>query len=323
MAGDIAQKFHTAGQPLVAGLSGGTARMELLIEAGGLLNRLVLGDGDASQDVIAGLDSAAGAKDNPWYRSAPLFPFPNRLAGGHYRFQGRALQFPINEPATGNALHGCIFAQQPEVIASDQSADCASVTLQYISDGSWPGYPFKANVRFRYWLQGARDLSLEMVVINTDTGPIPVGMGWHPYFRLPGALDTWQMQMPGAVEVIIDERMLPTGEVRPFEQFEQLTALGDTRLDTGFVLRRQRDRSRARVRLWSPQAGVGLDIWQLMGPRGLDYVQVFIPPDRQSIAVEPMSCNINAFNNGQGLAVLEPGEKYSGLCGVSLIDLVR
>jgi aldose 1-epimerase len=47
---------------------------------------------------------------------------------------------------------------------------------------------------------------------------------------------------------------------------------------------------------------------------------IFTPPDenRDCIAIEPMSCNTNAFNNGDGLTILEPGEKFKGKYGVSL-----
>jgi hypothetical protein len=31
-----------------------------------------------------------------------------------------------------------------------------------------------------------------------------------------------------------------------------------------------------------------------------------------------MSCNTNAFNNGEGLTILQPGEKFNGSYGVSL-----
>ena len=35
-----------------------------------------------------------------------LLPWPNRIAGGRYAFEGRELQLPVNEPRTGCAIHG-------------------------------------------------------------------------------------------------------------------------------------------------------------------------------------------------------------------------
>ena len=36
----------------------------------------------------------------------PLIPWPNRLAGGRYRFDGSDYQVALTEPARGNAIHG-------------------------------------------------------------------------------------------------------------------------------------------------------------------------------------------------------------------------
>jgi len=55
-----------------------------------------------------------------------------------------------------------------------------------------------------------------------------------------------------------------------------------------------------------------------MGYREYNYLQVFIPPDRMSIAIEPMTCNANAFNNKDGLITLSPGEVLTTVCGIEL-----
>jgi aldose 1-epimerase len=52
------------------------------------------------------------------------------------------------------------------------------------------------------------------------------------------------------------------------------------------------------------------------------WLQVFtaIAEDRKGevgIAVEPMSCPADAFNSGEALVVLEPGEEWSGTWGIA------
>jgi len=42
------------------------------------------------------------------------------------------------------------------------------------------------------------------------------------------------------------------------------------------------------------------------------FFQVFTPPHRESVALEPMSCNVDAFNNKQGLVSLAPDKKWGG-----------
>ena len=49
------------------------------------------------------------------------------------------------------------------------------------------------------------------------------------------------------------------------------------------------------------------------------FLQVYTPKDRQSIAIEPMTCAPNAFHNSMGLLQLEPGRSYSW-CSSRLLD---
>ena len=55
-----------------------------------------------------------------------------------------------------------------------------------------------------------------------------------------------------------------------------------------------------------------LIIWQETGDNKMNYLVIYTPPSRQSVAIEPLTSNINAFNNGEDLIILEPNEKLSG-----------
>jgi aldose 1-epimerase len=54
-----------------------------------------------------------------------------------------------------------------------------------------------------------------------------------------------------------------------------------------------------------------------------DYVMVFsadtLPPARRrrGLAVEPMTCPPNAFQSGEGLRALQPGESFEASWGIS------
>ena len=57
-----------------------------------------------------------------------------------------------------------------------------------------------------------------------------------------------------------------------------------------------------------------------------DYIQVFTGDgigdesrQRRGLAVEPMTCAPDAFNNGRGLRVLEPGESFTSRWGIGTI----
>ena len=77
---------------------------------------------------------------------------------------------------------------------------------------------------------------------------------------------------------------------------------------------------RARVRLAGPSAPA-TTLWM----DGLfAYVMVFsgdtLAPERRrrGLAIEPMTCAPDAFNSGEGLIVLAPGESVSGRWGISV-----
>ena len=62
----------------------------------------------------------------PVFRGAVLVPWPNRVVGGRYVFDGQVHQLPINEPDRGNALHGLAAWADWLPIRCDRS----SVTLE-------------------------------------------------------------------------------------------------------------------------------------------------------------------------------------------------
>jgi aldose 1-epimerase len=51
-------------------------------------------------------------ENNPYYPSALLTPWVNRVRNGNYSYRGKNYQLPINEPDLGNAIHG-LLARAP------------------------------------------------------------------------------------------------------------------------------------------------------------------------------------------------------------------
>lgn len=278
-------------------------------EAAGLSFSLVPARGACLTDLVIGgvslLDGYREASELDtldWGKSAILAPFPNRLKDGKYAFDGREYQFPINEPARNNALHGFVMDKPFEIVEEDG----LSVALEYRYDGGFEYFPFPFLLRVAYSLSAAGGFSVFFEMKNTGKGPMPAGLGWHPYFRLGDSADALSLQLPAAGQVLVDERMIPTGEKLRFSDFEAMKQIGETAFDTGFRLPEP-----CEVRLREGQREVVY--WQ---DEEFPFLQVFIPPARRSIALEPMTCNIDALNNGEGLRVLAPGEAIRGGAGL-------
>ena len=248
---------------------------------------------------------------NNWSKNIILFPFPNRLRDGQYTHDGVTYQFDINNVDTQNAIHG--FSKDVPMMVAEVKTDSqeGSITCVYEHDGTHKAYPFKFIFKITFILRGS-EFEIEMQFTNVESKPIPAGLGWHPYFRICEKSDDTSLQMPDCQLIMIDDRMLPTGEKQAFKDFETLKKIGSTFLDNGFYINNQTENAEV---ILKSELGT-LTYWQETGEGKWNYVQVFTPPHRQSIAIEPMTCNMDAFNNKDGLVLLTPQATLKGKFGL-------
>lgn len=247
-----------------------------------------------------------------------LAPWPNRLAGGSYEFAGTRYQLAISEARTGNASHGLVRWANWQPVAHDAASVTLGLTLHPQS-----GYPFALALALTYRL--ADDgLTVSISARNVGTSALPFGIGFHPYFTVGTALvDEATFTLPAATSLPTDERMIPTGRdsvAGGALDFRSARPIGDTVIDTCFTDLARDEQDRARIVLAAPGGGPALTL-TLDG--AFDFVQVYTGnnlPDpakrRRGLAIEPMTCPANAFNSGDGLIVLAPGEEFAAAWNV-------
>ncbi len=254
---------------------------------------------------------------NPGRNGIPvLFPFPNRIRGGRFEFEGKTYQLPQNHGT--NAIHG--FAIQAPWDVVEQKADETGAFLTgrfQISKQApemLPNWPADAVLEIRYGLSHGR-LSLEALVRNPSTdNPLPYGFGIHPYFRLPfepcGDESQTKIILP-ATEYWVLEDFLPTGERRPVNDrldFRKGKPIKGLKLDD--VLTGLPGEEGHACRLVDENLGTEL---QIQIDRNFRELVVFTPPgDPGVIAVEPYTqttdaINLQAQGIDAGLRVLAPG----------------
>jgi aldose 1-epimerase len=266
-----------------------------------------------NNNVLDAYDTYEALIENKWSKNVLLFPFPNRLKDGAYHWEGKTYHFNINNAATGNAIHG--FGKNVAMRVTEVLMDkSASLTCTYTYDGTHDGYPFPFDFSVTYEMDDTDGLEVTMEVANLHATKIPWGMGWHPYFKIAESVNDLTLQMPECAMIEIDDRMLPTGNKTDYTAFAKQNKINDTNLDNGFYLTDQKSKAEVIIE----NKGLYLNYWQETGDKKWNFLQVFTPPHRQSIALEPMTCNIDAFNNHEGLIVLEPGESVSARFGVNV-----
>jgi aldose 1-epimerase len=250
---------------------------------------------------------------------APLIPWPNRLADGRYRFDGTDYEVALSEPAKHNAIHGFLRWRSWRALQLEPSRVILGTRLR-----PQPGYPFALDISLAYELS-EEELTVRSTAVNVGEHACPYGAGQHPYLSAgEGLVDDCLLELPARTRLLTDEqRQLPIGSESvdggEFD-FRAARLLGDIRVDSAFTDLTREDSGRAVVKFFRP-GGERVELWVDEHHRFIElYTGDTLAPSRRrtGLAVEPMTCAPNAFQSGDGLVRLEPGQSLSTRWGVRL-----
>lgn len=266
-----------------------------------------------NQAILDGCETALELDLNNWGKSAILLPFPNRLRDGTYIWKNMKYQFPINDTLTNNALHGFVKDEKMEISEIGLHADRAYVKCVYRHNGSNISFPFPFEFTITYEIDNSNQFEVSFSVENIGNSSFPIGMGWHPYFKLSDKIDESTLRLDACHLVGIDERMLPTGKKYAYTKFAQAQLLRSEVLDNCFQVD---DSESKRYTLDFEGKNGKIHYWQETGAGKFNFIQLFTPPNRNALAIEPMTCNVDAFNNKEGLKILQPEEVMTAKFGL-------
>lgn len=290
---------------------------EILPFLGGAVNSLIINQAGTLLELIDGYRSLGEAVSEvaSSFKGSSLFPFPNRVENGKYSYDGEPYQLRLNFPQENNAIHGLVYNKEFTVQQRVENNDECSLDIGFTSSGPDEGYPFPYHLMHRYCLHKSRGFSCTTRVTNRFGRTIPIGHGFHPYFSA-GAdrIDNLVLQFPAEQILAVDSRNIPTGARTAYKDFTAPSKIGTTTLDSCFCLSSQD--GRAETSMTNPQHNLRLTVWQETGPGKYNYLQLYTPPHRKSIAIEPMSCPPNALNSSEGLIHLYAGKTVSFSWGV-------
>ena len=230
--------------------------------------------------------------------SFPLVPYVNRIRGGVFTFRGREVRLKPNMAGDPSPLHGQGWLNQWSVERQDETS--AVLGFRHAS-GEWP-WSYEASQEFALNEGG---YSVRLACRNTSSGPMPCGLGQHPYFdcgpetRIDTKVDcAWT----------IDERVLPIERVPAegrYDLHDRLVCGQD--LDNGFGG-------------WGGEALMRDPNWpyelSLSSPQA-KFFQIYSPPQGGIFVAEPVTHANAALNAPEnewpelGMRVLDPGETMS------------
>jgi aldose 1-epimerase len=148
--------------------------------------------GGRTLDLLYADEALLGPGGRPTRGGVPiLFPFPNRIRDGRFTWDGKDYQLPLNGPGGRHAIHGFACRHPWRVVGQGADQRKAWLTGEFASAdapdsrGLWPAdYRLRVTcLLFDGWLRLVAEVS------NPGPAPLPFGLGYHPYFRLPFAGD--------------------------------------------------------------------------------------------------------------------------------------
>lgn len=255
---------------------------------------------------------------------APLVPWPNRLGDGRYRFDENDYQVALTEPEKNNAIHGFLRWRPWSCLAHEEADVVMGSTLFPLQ-----GYPFSLDVRITYHLDET-GLSVTTTATNIGDQPAPYACGQHPYLSpRVGTVDDCTLHLQANTRILTDpQRQLPIGrenvEGTQFD-FRNGKRIGHLAIDDAFTDLHRDEQGRAWVRIESADERV-TSLWVDQAYPVIEiYTGDTLAPGRRrrGLGTEPMTCPPNAFQSGEGVIRLEPGDTSIACWGIQVTDSAK
>jgi aldose 1-epimerase len=223
-----------------------------------------------------------------------LAPWGNRMGGGGFTANGKRFTFNVaggelRTDANGLPIHGMLSASPLwEIVGSGGHEDSAYVTCRlafWKHPELMANWPFAHEYEMTYRLADGA-LEVAVVIRNLCAEAMPVAIGFHPYFELPGARrEDAVVSAPVRKHVEADGQLLATGEFTDAD-LPASVSLGARKFDDGFT-----DLS---GRVFSVE-GDGKRIEVEFGPK-YPVAIIYAPSGHNYICFEPMAAVTNGVN---------------------------
>jgi aldose 1-epimerase len=265
------------------------------------------------------LTNLAELASKPPFAANPfLAPWANRLDhdgfyanGKHYALDANLKNYrtdPNKQP-----IHGLLaYAKEWKVVevkADDSKAEVTSRLEFYRYPDYMAQFPFAHTIDMTYRLQDGI-LEVATSIENHAVEPMPLSVGYHPYFKLHDSpRDQWKVRVAARDHLMLSPQLVPTGETKPVQLVNPMP-LDGTQLDDVFTGLVRGESGRAEFSVEGTKEKISV----LYGPK-YPVAVVYAPSGRDFICFEPMSGPTNAFNlqhagKYKDLQTIAPGGRW-------------
>ena len=162
----------------------------------------------------------------PGLNGIPLLaPFANRLDEQAFYANGRKYNFDMELGNVRGAIpiHGFLSsAKDWKLVEAKADASAAWVTNKldfYRQPQFMKQFPFAHTLQMTYRLQDGV-LEVRTRIDNLSVEPMPVAIGFHPYFQLTDSTrEDWTLSVGAKTQWLLAPNKIPTGETEPIEKF--------------------------------------------------------------------------------------------------------
>jgi len=151
-------------------------------------------------------------------------PWANRLDEQAFYANGTRYAFDMELGNVRGAIpiHGFLTTTDRwQVVDAGADASAAWVTsrLEFGRQPLWmKQWPFAHTIEMTYRLQDGV-LEVRTTIANQSAEPMPVAIGFHPYFQLTDApRDEWTLSIAARTHWLLAANKIPTGETEPIER---------------------------------------------------------------------------------------------------------
>jgi galactose mutarotase-like enzyme len=242
-----------------------------------------------------------------------LHPWANRLSERRFAVGGTQLDVDSAGAAAatdpnGLPIHGLLAGHSAWEVLTAQD-DRLHARFDFTAQKDLFGaFPFAHELEMDVRLEEA---TLTVVTMLRPTGDVavPISFGYHPYFTLPGVPRAeWEVELPVREHIVVDDRMIPTGEREPAEGVED-GPLGSRTFDDGY----DSVPSGARFAVSGGDRRI-----EVTFADGYPVAVVYAPDNDDVVCFEPMTAPTNALVSGDGLRTVEPGDEFRACFSVAV-----
>lgn len=277
------------------------------------------------------------------FGGAILLPFANRIRGKvspdgktiTATVAGKPVTLPANwsgnnPGAEKHAIHGLLLNSKFGSVVTDNGRQKSTVTAS-LRAGDFGGHWFSASdVSVEVTLKND-EFEMLVTVRNAGHAPLPMGIGWHPYFVLPsGERQQVRLHLPSQTRAIMnnyDDSFVTGKRVSVKDTPYDFSAAGGRALGTQYLddnfsdLIRNADGSTV-SEIVDSAAKYGLKLTTLSP--SIKSIQVYAPPNKNFVAIEPQFNLPDPYskdwgNVDTGMVLLDPGQSVDWRVRLQLV----